>query len=396
MSPNFLRGEKNNMKIGLDRVQELKKQVKGKRVSVVCNISSVNSKYEHVVAVLKNCSAKVVSIMGPQHGFVMDKQDNMKESPHSEHDQIGVPVYSLYGDSREPKDYMLKDTDVVIFDLQDVGARYYTFIYTMANTMRLCAELNIPFLVLDRPNPINGFDVEGGIVVPGFESFVGMFPISNRHGMTVGELAYFFNEEFEINCKLKIIKMEGWKRSKYWDELKLEWIIPSPNMPYFETTLVYPGQCLLEATNISEGRGTTRPFEIFGAPFISHSDFLKHSAIKSLKGCVLRPLYFEPTFNKFKGEVCKGFQIHVTDKSTFKPLKTSLAIIYALYELCDEFRFTPPPYEYEFNKQPIDILLGSDVPRTMLSKGVDFKSFYSLACKGDSPFKKRRQEHLIY
>ncbi len=384
------------MKLGIDKTLEIKKHLKGKRVSVVCNISSVNSKYEHVVDVLSGCGAKVVSIMGPQHGFVMDKQDNMKESSHTNHDGFGVPVYSLYGESREPKNYMLKNTDVVVFDLQDVGARYYTFIYTMANTMRLCAELGIQFLVLDRPNPINGVDVEGGIVQAGFESFVGMFPISNRHGMTVGELALLFNEEFEIGCKLKIIKMEGWNRKKYWDELKLEWIIPSPNMPYFETTLVYAGQCLLEATNLSEGRGTTRPFEIFGAPYIDHKSFLKHPAVKSLKGCFLRPLYFEPTFNKFKGEVCRGFQIHVTNKSLFKPLKTSLAIIYALYELCDEFRFTPPPYEYEFKKQPIDILLGSDVPRSLLNKGVDFKSFYASCCQHESQFNKARQGYLLY
>ncbi len=384
------------MRISLEREKELRKIVKGKSVSILCNISSVNSKYSHVVDVIKGLGGKVVSIMGPQHGFVMDKQDNMKESAHSEHEGYGVPIYSLYGESREPKEHMLKGTDLVVFDLQDVGARYYTFIYTMANTMRLCAELGIEFLVLDRPNPINGSDVEGGIVHPGFESFVGMFPISNRHGMTVAELALLFNEEFEINCKLKIIKMEGWSRKKYWDKTGLEWIIPSPNMPYFETALVYPGQCLLEATNISEGRGTTRPFEIFGAPFISHNEFLRYPAIKSLKGCFLRPLYFEPTFNKFKGEVCRGFQIHVTDRSLFKPLKTSLAIIYALYDLCDEFRFAPPPYEYEFNKQPIDILLGSSQPRELLNNGADFKTFYASCCNGEKQFLSKRKAYLIY
>ncbi len=384
------------MKLSLDRNSELKKIVKGKKISVLCNIASVNSKYIHVVDVLKNMGARVCSIMGPQHGFVMDKQDNMKESSHTDHPIYQVPVYSLYGESREPKDYMLKDVESVVFDLQDVGARYYTFIYTMANTMRLCAEMGIKFVVLDRPNPVNGLNVEGGIVHTGFESFVGMFPISHRHGMTVAELALLFNEEFEINCDLKIVKMEGWKRSKYWDELKLEWIMPSPNMPYFETTLVYPGQCLLEATNISEGRGTTRPFEIFGAPFLEHAEFLKHSAIKSLKGLVLRPLYFEPTFNKFHGVLCKGFQIHITDRFLFKSLRTSLAIIYAMYELYPEFKFTPPPYEYEFNKQPIDILLGSDVPRTMLIGGSDFKSFYGSVCNGEGLFKKQRQKYLLY
>jgi uncharacterized protein YbbC (DUF1343 family) len=289
---------------------------------------------------------------------------------------------------------MLKGLDTVVFDLQDVGARYYTFIYTMANVMKACAKNNIEFIVLDRPNPLNGINVEGGVVQKGFESFVGMYPISHRHGMTVGELALMFNEAFGIDCKLKIVKIAGWKRSQYWNR---EWIMPSPNMPTFDTALVYVGQCLLEATNISEGRGTTRPFEIFGAPFLDHKTVLEHKTIKSLKGVVFRPVFFEPTFNKFKGEVCTGFQVHVTDKKTFNSLRTGLAVIYSLYNLYpQQFSFNSPPYEYEYEKLPIDILLGSDKARLSLGKAVSFNDFCAIIDHGKNDFIKLRKQFLIY
>lgn len=382
------------MKFGLERIDEIKKVLKGKKVAVVCNISSVDSKLNSVIQVLRSAKIELKAVFGPQHGFIMDKQDNMKESSDANNSEFGCPIYSLYGEHRVPQNYMLKDTDAVVFDLQDVGARYYTFIYTMANTMKACKQNNIEFVVLDRPNPLNGVNVEGGIVHKGFESFVGMYPISHRHGMTVGELALMFNDAFGIGCKLKIIKVAGWKRSQYWNR---EWIIPSPNMPTFDTALVYVGQCLLEATNISEGRGTTRPFELFGAPFIEHKKMLEHKAISSLKGVFFRPVFFEPTFNKFKGEVCKGFQIHVTDKKKFDSLKTGLAVIYSLYNLYpQQFSFTPPPYEYEYEKMPIDILLGTDKARIALDNGASFKEFCDIVDDGKQNFIKFRKQYLIY
>jgi len=382
------------MKFGLERSDELKKVLKGKKVAVVCNISSVDAKLQSVIQVLRSARIEVKAIFGPQHGFVMDKQDNMKESSDAVAPEFGCPIYSLYGAHRIPQSYMLKDIDAVVFDLQDVGARYYTFIYTMANTMQACKANKIDFVVLDRPNPLNGINVEGGIVNKGFESFVGMYPISHRHGMTVGELALMFNEAFGIGCNLKIIKVAGWKRSMYWNR---EWIIPSPNMPTFDTALVYVGQCLLEATNISEGRGTTRPFELFGAPFIEHKKVLEHKSIGLLKGVHFRPTFFEPTFNKFKGEVCKGFQIHVTDKKKFDSLKTGLGVIYSLYDLYpQQFSFNPPPYEYEYEKLPIDILLGSDKPRLAMDKGASFKDFCNLVDAGKPSFLTLRKQFLIY
>ncbi|MFH1224166.1 MAG: DUF1343 domain-containing protein [Pseudomonadota bacterium] len=387
------------MKIGLENTNEITSALKGRKVSVICNMSSVNSNFIHCFDVLRGMDVNVRSIMAPQHGFIMDKQDNMKESPDDQASEQGVPVYSLYGASREPQGYMVRDIDTVVFDLQDVGARYYTFIYTMANAMKVCAKNDIDFVVLDRPNPLNGINVEGGVVQDGFESFVGMYPISNRHGMTIGELALMFNEDFGIGCKLQIVKLEGWNRKKYWDEVAdaRSWVMPSPNMPSFDTALVYVGQCLLEGTNISEGRGTTRPFEIFGAPFIKHKKFLAHSAIKSLKGVYFRPLYFEPTFNKFAGRVCTGFQIHVTDREKFNSLKTGLAVIYALNDLYpDDFMFNQPPYEYERKKMPIDILLGSDTHRVLLEKGVSFKEFSGAVENGRTDFITSRKKYLLY
>lgn len=389
------------MKIALERHDEIKKILKDKKISIVCNSSSLDKNFRHVVTVLQMLGLDLVSIMGPQHGFLIDKQDNMKESPDTywTDGEKKLPIYSLYGDVREPKDHMLNGVDAVVFDLQDVGARYYTFIYTMVYVMKACARLEKEFIVFDRPNPINGLEVEGGVVQKGFESFVGLYPISNRHGMTVAELAKMFNSDFGINCDLKIIELEGWDRSKYWDEYtdKRSWVMPSPNMPSPVTALVYPGQCLLEATNMSEGRGTTIPFEIFGAPFVRHQVFLSHPVIAGLKGVYLRPVHFSPTFNKFSGQVCAGFQIHVTDRKLFKPLRTTLAIIYASKELYPkEFAFTPPPYEYEFKKMPIDILLGSDVPRLGLESGTDFEAFVSSVDRGMDGFISARENWLLY
>jgi uncharacterized protein YbbC (DUF1343 family) len=389
------------MKIALERHDEIKKALKGKKVSLVCNSSSLDKNFKHAINVLQDLDIELKSIMGPQHGFLMDKQDNMKESPDSYwiDGNKKLPIYSLYGDLREPKDSILEDIDTVVFDLQDVGSRYYTFIYTMAYVMKACARLGKEFVVFDRPNPINGLDVEGGVVQKGFESFVGLYPISNRHGMSVAELAKMFNSEFGINCELKIIELEGWDRAKYWDEYtdKRSWVMPSPNMPSPLTALVYPGQCLLEATNISEGRGTTIPFEVFGAPFIQHQRFLSHPVIASLEGVYLRPIHFSPTFNKYSEQVCTGFQMHITNRKIFRPLKSTLAIIYVCNELYPKnFTFTPPPYEYEFEKMPIDILLGTDKPRLMLEGSTDFNKLYEIILKGEDDFIKNRSNFLIY
>jgi len=382
------------IEFGIDRINELKK-IQDKSICLLCNIASVNYKLKHIIDVFKDLKFNIQSILAPQHGFLMDKQDNMKESADFTYNNI--PVYSLYGKTRIPEEYMLNKARTVIFDLQDVGSRYYTYIYTMAYTMELCKKLDINFIVLDRPNPIGCDKIEGGIISKGYESFVGLYPIPNRHGLTVGELASFLNFEFNINCKLKIIKLLNYKRVYDWTNTKRMWVLPSPNMPSYDAALVYTGMCLLEATNISEGRGTTKPFELFGAPFLDQDDFLNHSTIKNLKGVFFRKHSFIPTFNKFKDSLCYGFQIHVINKKLFNSYKTGLAIIYALYKMYSkDFKFLDPPYEYEFEKKPIDILIGNSSFRESLDEKQSFNFIYSKLEKTNKNFKKVINKYKLY
>lgn len=379
------------IKFGIDRISD---KFKNKKVSIICNIASVDFRLKHIVDVLLESGGKVVSILAPQHGFLMDKQDNMIESKHGVYK--GIPVYSLYGETRIPEPYMFKEAEILLFDLQDVGSRYYTYIYTMYYAMEVCAELNIKFVVLDRPNPIGGKIIEGGLVEKDFFSFVGLYPLPNRHALTVAELANFFNKD--IKCKFDFVKISHWKRSYDWTNTGRVWVMPSPNMPSYEASLVYTGMCLLEATNISEGRGTCRPFEFFGAPFINVEEFLNFPAIKNLEAVFFRPHSFMPTFNKFKEELCNGFQIHVTNKNLFNSYKTGLAIIYTLKKLYpNEFKYKNPPYEYEFNKMPVDILTGSSYFRDKVDEGrKDFSDIYENLVSSGKNFKKNIKDFYIY
>jgi len=381
------------IEFGIDRKEALKK-IKDKNVCLLCNIASVDFKLKHIIDVLKELKFNVLSILAPQHGFLMDKQDNMKESSDITYNNI--PVYSLYGKTRIPEEHMFKGAKTLIFDLQDVGSRYYTYIYTMAYTMQICSKLGIEFIVLDRANPI-GAKIEGGLINKGYESFVGLYPLPNRHGLTIAEFANYINFTYNINCKLKIIKIKNYKRAYDWTDTKRAWVLPSPNMPSYEAALNYTGLCLLEATNVSEGRGTTKPFELFGAPFIQEDNFLKNTVIKNLKGVYFRKHSFIPTFNKFKNELCYGFQVHVTNKKIFNSYKTGLAIIYAIYKMYGkEFKFIEPPYEYEFTKKPIDILTGSSYFRESLNKNISFNTIYTNLEKTNSTHKKNIKNYLLY
>src|SRR5262249_13062697 len=241
--------------------------------------------------------------------------------------RTGLPAYSLYGETRKPSPEMLGDVDVLVFDVQDVGTRVYTFVYTMALAMEADREQGKRFIVLDRPNAIGGVQIEGNILEPEFASFVGMFSVPMRHGMTIGELALMFNREFGIGCELEVIKMEGWRRGMYFDDTPLPWVMPSPNMPTVETAVVYPGSVMIEGTAVSEGRGTTRPFEIIGALYIDPYELITELKKDDLRGVVFRPLHFQPTFHKFAGGLCGGIQIHVTDRDAFKPVITGVAIV---------------------------------------------------------------------
>jgi uncharacterized protein YbbC (DUF1343 family) len=309
----------------------------------------------------------------------------------------GLPAYSLYGETRKPTAEMLNDVDVLVFDVQDVGTRVYTFVYTMALAMQAARECGKRVVVLDRPNPIGGAQVEGNILDPSFASFVGMYPLPMRHGMTVAELALMFNEEFGIGCNLGIVTMGGWRRAMRFEETGLPWVLPSPNIPTPDTATVYPGMVMFEGTKVSEGRGTTRPFEIIGAPYIEPRRLVERLNQEALPGCVLRPLHFEPTFHKFKGQLCAGLQVHVTDRSRFKPVITAVAIIAAIRALYgDRFEWTSPPYEYVHDRLPFDVINGGASIREMIEAGRSISEIEAGWQGGLADFAARRTPYLQY
>ena len=343
------------------------------RVGLVSNPASVNSSLRHAVDCLddaKLAGVTLAALFGPQHGFRSDLQDNMIETPHADHAARRIPIYSLYSETREPTAEMLRGLDALVIDLQDVGTRIYTFVYTMANCLRACARHGVKAVVCDRPNPIGGADVEGPVLDPAWTSFVGQFPIPMRHGMTIGELARLFNEQFGIGADLEVVAMEGWHRWMYFDQTRLPWVMPSPNIPTPDTAIVFPGAVLFEGTNISEGRGTTRPFELLGAPWIDGDRVADAMNARGLPGVHFRSVFFEPTFQKHARQTCGGCQIHVTDTTIYRPVATGVALL-------EEFRrqgprnfgWKLPPYQYEHERLAIDLLSGSDRLRQHLEAG---------------------------
>jgi uncharacterized protein YbbC (DUF1343 family) len=370
----------------------------GARVGVVCNPASVDRTLQHVADRLAaHPTARLTAIFGPQHGFRSDVQDNMIETRHA-HDEIRrVPVYSLYSETREPTDEMLRNLDVLVIDLQDVGVRIYTYIYTMANCLKAARRHGLTVIVCDRPNPIGGVQVEGMVLEPGFESFVGMYPIPMRHGMTIGEIARLFNEHFAIGADLEVMPMDGWRRDMYFDATGLTWIISSPNIPTFDTTTVYPGGVLFEGTNVSEGRGTTRPFELLGAPWVVAERFAEAMNRRGLPGVSFRPALFEPTFHKHARQACAGCQVHMTDRWTFRPVETGVALIDAFRAAApDQFAWKSPPYEYEHDKMPIDCLAGSSLLREQIDAGVPAREIARSWEPALAEFVKTREKFLIY
>lgn len=343
----------------------------GLRVGVVSNPASVDGAFRHIVdRIAAQPGVVLAALFGPQHGFHADVQDNMVETGHARHPRLGVPIHSLYSDTREPTPEMLDGLDLLVVDLQDVGTRVYTYIYTMANCLRAAARCGLPVVVCDRPNPIGGEAVEGPVLDPAFASFVGQFPIPLRHGLTIGELARLFNEHFGIGAELKVMRLDGWSRAMHHDDSGAPWVIPSPNLPTLDSALVYPGGVLLEGTLLSEGRGTTRPFELAGAPGIDPEALAGRLNALDLPGVHFRPATFEPTFQKHAGRPCGGCQIHVTDRRTFRPVLAGVAVIAACREtLGDGFGWREPPYEYEHDRMPIDILAGSAALRRDIEDG---------------------------
>ena len=369
----------------------------GKCVGVVCNPASVDHEFVHIVDKLAAHSrARLKAIFGPQHGFRSDVQENMIETGHARDQVRCVPVYSLYSETREPTAEMLRGLDVLVIDLQDVGTRIYTFIYTMANCLTAARRHGLKVLVCDRPNPIGGSDVEGPMLVRGFESFVGLYPIPMRHGMTIGELARLFNDHFGIGADLDVIAMEGWRREQYLDTAGAPWVMPSPNMPTLETAIVYPGTVLFEGTNVSEGRGTTRPFELVGAPGIVAERFAAALNQRGLPGVIFRPAVFEPTFHKHATQGCGGCQIHVVDRRTFRPVLSAVALLEAFGAADAGFKWRDPPYEYEHIKLPFDILAGSSALREQIDAGIDAREIARSWEAGVSEFERLRARFLLY
>jgi uncharacterized protein YbbC (DUF1343 family) len=387
------------VKTGIEVLIESRADIlRGARVGAVVHPASVTSDLRHTADVLRgHGDIRLVSLFGPQHGARGEKQDNMIESGFYEDPDTGLPVHSLYGETRVPTRDMMGDIDVLVFDLQDAGTRVYTFIHTMAYCMEACARFQKRMLVLDRPNPINGNAVEGNLLDPECRSFVGLYPIPMRHGMTVGEMALMLNSEFGIGCDLAVIEMQGWLRNYWFDQTGLPWVQPSPNLPTLDSATVYPGTVLFEGTIVSEGRGTTRPFEYVGAPGIDGREYADYLNNLGLPGVVFRPVSFEPAFNKWAGDMCGGVQIHVRDRERFEPFITGIAALSALRSLYpDLFRWRNPPYEYEFEKMPIEILCGCRAIPDMIDRGVRWERIRLSWQDELADFVRRREAYLMY
>ncbi len=386
------------IRVGLENLSGKDDILHGKRLGLLCNQASTDSALQHSRDVLlARYGGQLTCLFSPQHGFFSEKQDNMIESDHATDPVSGLPLFSLYGETRKPDAAMFDHLDLLLIDIVDVGTRVYTFLYTMAYCLEAAAEYGKQIVVLDRPNPVGGLAVEGNILKADCNSFVGLYPIPMRHGMTFGELALFINKEFHIGADLEVIPMEGWKRSMLFSDTGFPWIAPSPNMPTPETALVYPGQVIWEGTNCSEGRGTTLPFEFVGAPFWNHDEIIKELAATDLPGCHFRPLVFQPTSGKWVETPCNGFQIHVTDRERFLPYRTSLALLQVVMRCYpEEFSYKEPPYEYEFERLPMDLILGDRELRIALENGEAVAELERRWQPELNEFVEKRQNYLMY
>jgi uncharacterized protein YbbC (DUF1343 family) len=383
------------MQLGSERLLATTR-LDGLRIGVLANPASIDHNFQHLADLLAHSNRhKVTAIFGPQHGYQSDLQDNMIETPHTKDRRRNVPIFSLYSETREPTKEMLELIDVLVVDLQDVGARIYTFIYTLANCLRAAARHGLPVIVCDRPNPIGGAAVEGPTLEPGYESFVGQFRMPMRHGLTIGELARFFNDK--IGAELEVIPMQGWSRPMYFDATGMPWVMPSPNMPTLDTAIVYPGTVLFEGTTLSEGRGTTRPFELIGAPWLNGEDLASRMNKVGLDGVYFRKANFEPTFQKHARIPCGGCQMHVTGRNEFEPVQAGVSLLRECYGSApDEFAWRDPPYEYEHERMPIDILAGSPLLREQIEAQVPLQEIAESWEAGVAEFEELRRAFLLY
>jgi uncharacterized protein YbbC (DUF1343 family) len=387
------------MRTGLDVLRDSDwKPLKGRRVGLVCHPASVDSRLRHAADLLAGApGVELAALFGPEHGYHGVAQDLIGVGDAN---SGALRVHSLYGETVEslrPTAEQLRGLDALVIDLQDIGSRYYTFQATMLYCLEAAAEHSVAVFVLDRPNPIGGELVEGPDLRPGFESFVGAHPIATRHGLTIGELARLYQVELELNVELEVIACDGWRRGMTFEETGLPWVLPSPNMPTVDTAVVYPGQCLLEGTNLSEGRGTTRPFELCGAPWIDPVALARRLERDNLPGVVFRPAWFRPTFQKFAKQDCGGVQLHVTDRDAFRPVRAGLAVLAAMRELSGtRFAWRTEVYEFVSDRPAIDLLFGSDRERLALEAGAPWREIAAAWEPEEAAFRDRRRPYLMY
>ena len=380
--------DKEKVLLGIDLIDENLDIFKGKKVGLITNATGINSNYESTIDILYK-KVNLTSLFAPEHGIrganpaggtVTDEIDPV----------TNLPVYSLYGSTSTPTESMLENVDVMCIDIQDVGARFYTYIYTMANAMKACKQYNKEFVVFDRPNPVSGSVVEGTVLEMTYSSFIGMYPIVQRHGMTIGEIAKYFNEAQNIGCKLTVIKMKNWERDMYFDECDVPWVLPSPNMPTLDTAIVYTGTCLFEGTNLSEGRGTTRPFELIGAPWIDAIELSNELNSLGLNGVYFRPASFTPTTSKFSGQQCFGVQVHVTDRYTFESVKTGYAMLEVIRTLY------PSNFQVlnaSASRCTLNLLTGCNY---ITNHTYTLDQQFKLIEKGSEEFEETRKAYLLY
>jgi uncharacterized protein YbbC (DUF1343 family) len=391
----------NTMRTGLERLLDNPKRWLGKsRVGLVANPTSVDRRLVHTADLLRaHRDVDLRLLFGPEHG-IRGAAQAMIGVEDSRDPVSGLPEVSLYGasfDSLSPTPEHLSQIDLLLFDIQDIGARYYTYAATMALCMRAAIKSQLKIVVLDRPNPIGGVQIEGGGLDPGLENFCGLYPVPQRHAMTVGELARLYNDTFAIGCDLAVVACEGWRRDTYYDDCDLPWVMPSPNIPTVETAVVYPGMCLLEGTNLSEGRGTTRPFELFGAPFIDSGKLATVLRRWDLPGVTFRPCVIEPIFDKFAGERCGALQLHVTERRLFQSYRTAIAILVAVKSLWpDAFAWRTEPYEFRDDIPAIDLLTGTAKVRKAIDGGESLDTVMGIACAGTETYDAGRGRALLY
>ena len=389
----------NAVATGLDVFREAYwRKMRGYRLGLLSNQASLDRQLRSAKEVISGLlPGQLQALFSPQHGYGAIDQENMVETDHSHDNELNIPLFSLYSKTREPLPDMLDLIDILIIDLQDVGSRVYTFASTMLNCLKVASKSGKKVLILDRPNPLGGEVVEGNLLRPELYSFVGAYRLPMRHGLTMAEMAQIFNHVFNIGADLDIVPMNGWNRSTLWQDTGLRWIMPSPNMPLLETAKVYPGQVIWEGTNLSEGRGTCRPFEIFGAPFLDTALIKTRLASEAVEGCFLQEISYRPTFHKWEGEICRGFMLHILDYSAYHPYLTTIAILEAILQIHgDQFVWRDPPYEYEYERLPIDIILGDDSIRMEIEKGVDAIKVKEMWLKDLQDFLEWRGQYLLY